>query len=48
MSEHDLPPREPQSEESEDEEEVHPLKAGIEEAINGESASLDDILSQLE
>jgi hypothetical protein len=48
MSERDLPPRERQSKDGEDEEDVHPLKAGIEAAKNGDTASLEDILSDLD
>lgn len=46
MSEQDLSRHE--SSEDEEEGEPHPLKVGIEAAKNGETASLDDILSDLD
>lgn len=48
MSEQDLSSQGRDDEIDENEDDVHPLKKGIEEAKNGESVSLDDILSQLE
>ena len=47
MSKQDLPQHECSSEGEDEDEDTHPLKAGIEAAKNGETASLDDILSQL-
>ena len=48
MSDQSLPQQERCDETEENEEDTHPLKIGIEEAKNGETASLDDILSQLD
>lgn len=43
MSESDRPSREAEGEEAD-----HPLKAGIDAAKDGDTASLEDILSELE
>lgn len=48
MSDQNLSQQERDDEIAEDEEEVHPLKAGIEAAKNGDTASLEDILSDLD
>lgn len=48
MSEHDLPPEERRNEDEEGEEGTHPLEAGIEAAKEGDTASLEKILSRLD
>ena len=43
MSERDLSHQEPQTEDREAEEEMHPLEAGIEAVMNGDTTSLEEL-----
>lgn len=43
MSERDLPHQECKTEDRDDEEEMHPLEAGIEAALNSNTTSLEEL-----